>query len=152
MREVRRRTIQTLFGTVEVDAPQFGRCRCSADAGANRRSPVCDLLPERCTRELRAIQAELAARHSFRGAARLLTWLLPCSPPNHATVRSRLHGVAAEIEAAAAAAVPDGVVTTDPPDEPGREAPVVMIDGAHIPAVPGLQGRCVDVTVGKVEM
>ena len=106
---------------------------------------------ERCTRELRDVQAELASRHSFREAARLLAWLLPCSPPHHATVRNRLHGITAGIEAVEAAAVPGGVITTEPADEPDAADPVVMIDGAHIPAVPGLRGRCIDVTVGKVE-
>ena len=47
--------------------------------------------------------------------------------------------------------MPGWVITTEPADEPDAADPVVMIEGAHIPAVPDLRGRCVDVTVGKVE-
>jgi hypothetical protein len=41
----------------------------------------------------------LAARHSFREAAQLLSTLLPCVSTNHATIRNRTHRIAAEIEA-----------------------------------------------------
>jgi hypothetical protein len=44
-----------------------------------------------CTPEFRRLQAELSAKHSYREAARLLTMLLPCEPPNHVTMRNRTH-------------------------------------------------------------
>ena len=95
-------------------------------------SPLSHVLPDRCTAELRRLQAELGARHSFGEATRLLETFLPCSPPNHASVRNRLHRVAGRIEAVEAAAPPT-------PDVPRRRnAPaeiVVMIDGAHLRAV-----------------
>ncbi len=107
-------------------------------------SPLAKLLPDRCTPELRRVQADLGARHSFREAARLLSTLLPCAPTNHATIRNRTHRVAAEIEAK----VPDA-----PRDVPAlNDEIVVMIDGAHIRAAPGYQSRHLDVTVGKVEV
>jgi hypothetical protein len=86
-------------------------------------SPFAQLLPDRCTPELRRVQAELGARHSFREAARLLATLLPCSPTNHVTIRNRTHRVAAEIE----------VKTPEvPKDEPAsNDEMIVMIDGAH---------------------
>jgi hypothetical protein len=109
-------------------------------------SPLAQLLPDRCTPELRRVQAELAARHSFREAAQLLSTLLPCSPANHATIRNRTHRVAAEIEAKTPEA------PRDVPALNANDEIVVMIDGAHIRAVPGYQSRHLDVTVGKVEV
>jgi hypothetical protein len=145
-RDCRTRTIQTLFGTVRVEAPRISICPCSNTMGFVDLSfsPLADLLPDRCTPELRQIQAELGARHSFREAGRLLSKLLPCSPVNHATIRNRTHQAAAEIEASSNA------VPADP--SPSSKEAVVMIDGAHIRAVPGHQSRHLDVTVGKVEV
>jgi len=63
----------------------------------------------------------------------LLSTLLPYSPTNHATIRNRTPRVAAEIEAKAPEA---------PRDVPAlNDEIVVMIDGAHIRAVPGCQSR-----------
>ena len=145
-RDGRTRTIQTLFGTVTVDAPRISICPCSNTMGFVDLSfsSLADLLPDRCTPELRRIQAELGARHSFREAGRLLSTLLPCSPVNHATMRNRTHRVAAELEAAPSAE------PADPP--PSSKEIMVMIDGAHIRAVPGHQSRHLDVTVGKIEV
>jgi hypothetical protein len=75
-------------------------------------SPVCALLTARCTPELERVQAELGARISFREAARILNSLLPASPANQESVRTRTHAVALRIEsdvrqaAAEVAAVP----------------------------------------------
>lgn len=78
-------------------------------------SPLTELLPDRCTPELRWLQAELSARHSCREAARLLTTLLPCQPMNHATMRHRTHRVAADL---------DQIPVEDLPLEPGpRQRP-----------------------------
>ena len=143
-RDCRTRTIQTLFGTVTVKAPRISICPCSNTRGFVDLSfsSLTDLLPDRCTPELRRLQAELGVRHSFREAGRLLSQLLPCSPANHATIRNRTHRVAADLEESSAA-------PADP--SPSKET-VVMIDGAHIRAVPGHQSRHLDVTVGKVEV
>ncbi len=76
---------------------------------------------------------------------------LPCSPPNHASVRNRLHRVAVAVESAE-------INSATPPSHGFREASdgshddiTVLIDGAHIRAAPGHQTRHLDVTVGKVE-
>jgi len=145
-RDCRTRTIQTLFGTVKVDAPRISVCPCSNEMGFVDLSfsPLAQLLPDRCTPELRRVQADLGARHSFREAAQLLSTLLPCSPTNHATIRNRTHRVAAEIEAKAPEAPKDAATSNG--------EMIVMIDGAHIRAAPGYQTRHVDVTVGKVEV
>ena len=96
--------------------------------------------------ELRRLQAELSARHSYREAARLPAALLPCDPMNHATMRDRIHRVAADIEQRRA--VPRAVeAEVDPPPEI-----MVLIDGAYIRAAHGYQARHVDLTVGKVEV
>jgi hypothetical protein len=82
IRDRRTRTRQTLFGTVRVAAPRIRLCACVDKALFEEVSfwPLTDLLPDRCTPELRRLQAELGARHSFREAARILATFLPCSP------------------------------------------------------------------------
>ena len=112
-------------------------------------SPLSHVLPDRCTAELRRLQTELGARHSFYEATRLLETFLPCSPPNHVSVRNRLHRMARTIEAVEAAALPAPAVLRRRHKAPAEI--VVMIDGAHLRAVPGHPSRHLDVTVGKVE-
>jgi hypothetical protein len=145
LRDRRTRKIQTLFGTITVDAPRISACPCGSRGFVDVSwSPLTDLLSDRCTPELRRLQAELSARHSYREVARLLETFLPCAPGNHATMRNRTHRVAADLEAMA------------PPDlEPAHERPteiMMAIDGAHIRAAPGYQSRHIDVTVGKIEV
>ena len=102
-------------------------------------SSLADLLPDRFTPELRRIQAGLGARHPFREARQLL----PCTPVNHRRYTFGTQRIAAEIEASC---------NVDPVDRSlSNKQTVVMIDGAHIRAVPGHQSRHLDVTVGKVE-
>jgi len=69
-------------------------------AGTVLFSPVCALLSARCTPELERVQAELGARTSFRDGVRILEALLPVSPANHESLRSRTHAVALQLEAA----------------------------------------------------
>jgi hypothetical protein len=108
------------------------------------QSSLTELLPHRCMPELRRLQAELGARHSFREAARLLATPLPCGPVSHATMRNRMHRVAADLEAA---------VSPKLEPDPERPAEIMMaIDGAHIRAAHGYQSRHIDVTVGKIEV
>jgi len=104
LRDQRTRTLQTLFGTVEVAAPRIRVCNCAGTLGTIdvSSSPLSRALPDRCTGELRRLQSELGARHSFREAARLLETFLPCAPINHASVRNRLHRLSSTIEAAEA--------------------------------------------------
>jgi hypothetical protein len=151
LKDRRTRRLRTLFGTVEVEAARFRVCRCrpSAPMAAMVFSPVCALLTARCTPELERVQAELGARTSFREAARILEALLPASPANHESVRSRTHAAALRLEVAdrqAAAAVVAGDTAAA---DTGR--PVVMLDGAYLRAVPGHQVRNFEAICGKVE-
>ncbi len=147
----RTRRLQTLFGTVEVEAPRFRVCRCRlpAPTAAVTFSPVCALLTARCTPELERAQAELGARTSFREAARILEALLPASPANHESVRTRTHAVALRLEAAdrqaAAAVVVEDTAAAD------ASRTIVMLDGAHLRAAPGHQVRNFEAICGKVE-
>ena len=150
IRDRRTRVLQTLFGTVRVAAPRIKLCACVDKRPFNdvSFSPLSNLLPDRCTPELRRLHAELGARLSFREAARLLGTLLPCSPSNQASVRNRLHRAAGELHATEARAVETPPAPeTETASDPGI---VVAIDGAHIRAVPGYQTRHLDVTLGKV--
>jgi hypothetical protein len=153
IRDRRTRTLQTLFGTVRVGAPRIRLCGCIDTAPFDEVSfsPLADLLPDRCTPELRRLQAELGARHSFREAARLLATFLPCSRPNHASVRNRLHRIAAAMESAEISSLPPSHGSSRA-NAGSEDEIVVLIDGAHIRAVPGHQTRHLDVTVGKVEV
>jgi len=147
-RDCRTRRIQTIFGTITAEAPRISVCACMHSWGFIdvSLSPLAELLKDRCTPEFRLLQAELSARHSYREAARLLTMLLPCEPPNYATMRNRTHQVAAELEAR-------NVVPPKPEAKSGKSADmIVLIDGGHIRAAPGCQTRHVDVTVGKIEV
>ena len=87
LKDRRTRRLQTLFGTVEVEAPRFRVCRCrlSAPMADVAFSPVRALLTARCTPELERVQAELGARTSFGrppGSSR------PCCPPRRRTTRA----------------------------------------------------------------
>lgn len=97
VRDRRARTLQTPLGAVKVGAPRLKPCTCgdTKDFADLSFAPLSRLLPNRCTPELRRVQAELGARHSFREAARLLAALLPCSRQSHASMRNRLHRIAA---------------------------------------------------------
>ncbi len=156
LKDRRTRRLQTLFGTVEVEAPRFKLCRCRVIMPITEVtvSPVCALLTARCTPELERVQAELGARTSFRDGARILEALLPVSPANHEGLRTRTHAVALQLEtadrqaAAEVMAVPDKLAKAAAAD---ASRPVVMLDGAYIRAVPGHQVRNFEAICGKVE-
>src|SRR3954453_12161693 len=71
LKDRRTRRLQTLFGTVAVEALRFRVCRCRLPAPTveGAPSPVSEPLTARCTPELEWVQAELGARTSFREAA-----------------------------------------------------------------------------------
>ncbi len=157
LKDRRTRRLQTLFGTVELEAPRFKLCRCRLTtpmAGTVLFSPVCALLSARCTPELERVQAELGARTSFRDGVRILEALLPVSPANHESLRSRTHAVALQLEAADRQAAAEITAVRDERDEAAAadaSRPVVMLDGAYIRAVPGHQVRNFEAICGKVE-
>jgi hypothetical protein len=150
LKDRRTRRLQTLFGTVEVEAPRFRVCRCRLPTStAGTFSPVCALLTARCTPELERVQAELGARTSFREAARMLETLLPASPANHESVRTRTHAVALRLEAADRQAAAAVVVGDTAAADASR--PIVMLDGAYVRAAPGHQVRNFEAICGRVE-
>jgi len=156
LKDRRTRRLQTLFGTVEVEAPRFKVCRCrrATPLAEVTVSPVCALLTARCTPELERVQAELGARTSFRDAARILEALLPASPANQEGVRTRTHAVALQLEAADRQAAAEVMAVPHKPDKAavaGAGRPVVMLDGAYVRAVPGHQVRNFEAICGKVE-
>ena len=156
LKDRRTRRLQTLFGTVEVEAPRFKICRCrlTTALAAVTVSPVCALLTARCTPELERVQAELGARTSFRDGARILESLLPVSPANHESLRTRTHAVALQLEAADRQAAAKVMTVSGKPAKVAAaddHRPVVMLDGAYIRAVPGHQTRNFEAICGKVE-
>jgi len=157
LKDRRTRRLQTLFGTVEVEAPRFKLCRCRPSAPmveARTVSPVCALLTTRCTPELERMQAELGARTSFRDGARILESLLPVSSANHESLRARTHAVALQLEVADRQAAAEVTAVPRKPDKAAAadaSRPVIMLDGAYIRAVPGHQVRNFEAICGKVE-
>jgi hypothetical protein len=57
LRDRRTRKVQTLFGTITVDAPRIRVCSCRAGSGFVdvSQSPLAEVLPDRCTPERRGI-------------------------------------------------------------------------------------------------
>ena len=146
--DYRSRVLDTLFGRFEVKAPRIRRCACNAKSDVvlgGSFSPLADYFPDRSTPELRRLQAELGARHSFREAARILETFLPCAKQVNTLVRNRLGKVAREIceseqtEPLVSSAAEEALALT------------VFLDGAHIRCRPEYQKRHLDVVVGKIE-
>jgi hypothetical protein len=143
----RERSIDTLFGRITVAVPRVRMCMCGMPGYPKIRaaySPLTRVLRNRATPELEQLQAELAARHSFREAARLLNMLTPCARQNHMTIRNRLASVADRLEAGS--------------DELGANAHVlgdheisVFLDSAYVRSRPEYQRRNFEVVVGAVE-
>lgn len=138
--------LDTLFGRIRVKWPRLRRCLClpAGIAESGPQSPLAGLFSDRATPELRRLQAELGARHSFREAARLIEMFLPCSAQLNTTVRNRLGCIADEFGFGE-----EGQVDTD---TDAASSPItVFLDGAHIRCRPEYQKRHLDVVVGKVE-
>lgn len=146
--DYRTRSLETLFGRLTVRAPRVKPCRCQValNPRISPLSPLNHLLPDRATPEMKRLQAELGARHSFREAARLMEQLLPCAQQSHMTVRDRLGRVADDIEHETLQP------SEGPPQESEQNQAVSMfLDGAHIRCRPEYQKRHLDVVVGRIE-
>ena len=147
--DYRTRKLDTMFGRLDVRAPRIKLCACQADAAGRIGSPLSPLsyfLPGRATPEFQRLQADLASRHSFREAARLMNLFLPCQVQSHVTTRNRLGYVAEKLE-------PSFACNRSMAAEPSQKAvPVnVFLDGAHIRCRPEYQKRHLDVVVGRIE-
>ncbi|MEM6411889.1 MAG: ISKra4 family transposase [Pseudomonadota bacterium] len=138
--DYRTRVFDTLFGRFRLKVLRRRKCSCRLGE-SDKLSPFAQVLRHRATPELRRLQAELGARHSFRDAARILETFLPCAKQHNTTVRNRLGKVAKDI------------ADTEPPvcDTLSANPPTVFIDGAHIRCRPEYQKRHLDVVVGKIE-
>ena len=146
--DYRSRVLDTLFGRFQVTAPRIRRCACNAKSDVvlgGPLSPLAHFFPDRSTPELRRLQAELGARHSYREAARILETFLPCAKQVNTSVRNRLGKVARDI---CDRAQKEPVVAASVEDAP---ALTVFLDGAHIRCRPEYQKRHLDVVVGKIE-
>ncbi|MBO9457299.1 ISKra4 family transposase [Paracoccus sp. R12_1] len=146
--DYRSRVLDTLFGRFQVKVPRIRRCACTAKSDVvlgGPLSPLSHFFPDRSTPELRRLQAELGARHSFREAARILETFLPCAKQVNTSVRNRLGKVARDIC--------DSELTEPVFAEAAEDAPglTVFVDGAHIRCRPEYQKRHLDVVVGKIE-
>lgn len=143
----RQRRIDTLFGRVTVEVPRVQMCMCSLPGFPEFRSacsPLTRLLPGNATPELRRLQAELGARHSFREAARLLNVLTPCAKQNHMTIRNRLASVADRLGT--------GCGQTNAEMRSAASSEIsVFLDSAYVRSRPEYQRRNFEVIVGAIE-
>ncbi len=144
----RRRQIDTLFGRVTVEVPRVRMCMCGLPGFPQFRaaySPLTRLLPGNATPELRRLQAEPGARHSFREAARLLNMLTPCAKQNHMTIRNRLASVADGLECRCNQTSTDTSVT--------KAASVlsVFLDSAYVRSRPEYHRRNFELIAGAIE-
>ena len=138
--DYRTRVLDTLFGRSSLMVPRRRKCACRAGK-SDLLSPFAEVIRDRATPELKMLQAELGARHSFREAARILETFLPCAKQHNTTVHNRLGKVAKDITDA------------EPPvcETLSSNPLTVFIDGAHIRCRPEYQKRHLDVVVGKIE-
>lgn len=144
----RRRRIDTLFGRVIVEAPRVRICMCGRPGFPTLKvahSPLTHLLPDNATPELRRLQAELAARHSFREAARLLNELTPCAKQNHVTIRNRVATIADDLSGSELLLATEANQRTEPSEI------TVFLDSAYVRSRPEYQRRNFEVIVGSIE-
>jgi hypothetical protein len=94
--------------------------------------------------ELRRLQAELSARHSYREGSKAAGHAFALRATQLCDDGNRAHRVAAEIENQVAA---PPKIDTEPKLEPDM---IVLIDGAYIRAAPDYQTRRIDVTVARI--
>lgn len=90
--DYRTRVLDTLFGRFPLRVPPR-KCVCRRGKGGS----LSQVFRDRVTPELKLLQAELGARHSFREEARILEIFLPCARQHNTTVRNRLGKVAKAI-------------------------------------------------------
>ena len=133
---------------VAVRAPRLRPCKCDdySNSGISSLSWMTSAFPNRTTPEMRRLQADLCARHSFREAVRLMNQLLPCSMQSHVNMRNQLGRVAEEIESKTLHR-PE----TDHQSNGGDKNLAVFVDGAHIRCRPEYQKRHLDIVVGRIE-
>ena len=93
--DYRTRVLDTLFGRFPLRVPRR-KCFCRCGKGGSL-SPLSQVFCDRVTPELKVLQAELGARHSFREEVRILETFLPCARQHNTTVRNRLGKVAKAI-------------------------------------------------------
>lgn len=144
----RSRRIDTLFGRVTVEAPRVRICMCRFPGFPECTaaiSPLTRMLPGTATPAFCKLQADLAARHGFRDAARVFNVLTPCARQNHTTIRNRLASVADGLETLC----PE--VQKNPEVQSGKSEMTVFLDSAYIRSRPEQQRRNFEVLVGLIE-
>lgn len=144
----RSRRIDTLFGRVTVQAPRVRICMCRFPGFpecTTAFSPLTRVLPGQATPEFCKLQADLAARHSFREAARLLNALTPCARQNHTTIRNRLASVADGLQTRSDD-IQEGVKI-----QSGGPEMTIFLDSAYVRSRPEYQKRNFEVIVGSIE-
>lgn len=144
----RQRRIDTLFGRVTVEAPRVRICMCGLPGFPTLKvaqSPLTRLLQDNATPELRRLQAELGARHSFREAARILNELTPCGKQKHVTIRNRLATLADDL------ANDESSAASETDQRPKSPDFTVFLDSAYVRSRPEYQRRNFEVIVGSIE-
>lgn len=152
LKERTKRRIRTVWGTVEVDNPRWFFCPCVAFAELSH-TPLAEVCPGQATPELLELTARLGATLPYRQATRLLSDLLPCDPPSHATVRNRTLAVGRRLEQLVLAReFPEdpagGQLELAMPCDTAREF-TVSIDGGFVRSSHGCEARTMEVWVAR---
>ena len=137
-----RRRLVSLFGVVEVRAPRFDPCRCGV---ASRRpiTPVAGIMSDRCTPAYERTLAKMGSLLPYRRARAMLDEFFPLGDtPEVETIRQRTLKVGARLER--------GAMTRSASAAPAQARSIALaIDGRHVKAVRGYQGRSFEVFVAQ---
>jgi hypothetical protein len=141
-KDVRRRRLLSLFGTVEVRAPRFAPCRCAVTCHRTL-SPVAEIMPDTWTPEYERLVAKMGSLLPYRRARTLLSEFLPLDDvPAAETTRRRTTRVGARLERSAP-------TEPQPPTTEARSI-ALSIDGGHVRSVRSYQVRSFEVFVAQV--
>ena len=142
IKDIHRRRLLSLFGTVEVRAPRFAPCRCAVTC---RRTlcPITEIMPDRCTPDYERVVAKIGALLLYRRAQALLSEFLPLNDqPAIETVRQRTLHVGARLEKAA--------IVSSPTPSTAAQSITMSIDGGHVRSVRSYQMRSFEILLAQV--
>jgi len=142
IKDIHRRRLLSLFGTVEVRAPRFAPCRCAVTC---RRTlcPITEIMPDRCTPDYERVVAKIGALLPYRRAQALLSEFLPLNDqPAIETVRQRTLHVGARLEKAA--------IVSSPTPSTAAQSITMSIDGGHVRSVRSYQMRLFEILLAQV--
>jgi hypothetical protein len=122
---------RTPFGKVELDSPQWYRCRCEPQ-NQKTFSPLAEVLPERTSPELVYLETKFAALVSYGLSVQLLHEILPLGQGlSTTTVRRRVRQTAERLESERGGPQADLLAPARPEAQDALPAPTVPLVVGH---------------------